>query len=131
MTRKALLAIAAIGTFFPGAALGDDFPNVELKFPEPTTTQVSGQIPIDVRAWDDIGITSVWFRVDGATVKIWSPSQSGVYTWTWNADALSNGPHTIQVFARDSANQTMATPPLTVASNNSGLAVARSNVTQS
>ena len=75
---------------------------------------VSGTVPIDVVATDDVGVASVRFFLDG--VSLGSKTAATVaggstYRWNWNTAGVASGSHTLTVVATDAAgNQTTSQP---------------------
>ena len=58
--------------------------------------EVFGSTSVTANAQDNIGVTSVALRVDGAII---ATDNSAPYAFTWNATAV--GPHTLQTVASD------------------------------
>ena len=62
----------------------------------------NGQVKINVSAFDNVGVTQVEIRIDGA---LKATMTSSPYTTTWNAKREAKGPHTIQATAYDAAGK--------------------------
>lgn len=90
-------------------------PTVSLTAPSANTT-VHGTITLAASASDNVGVTSAWFTVDGATIG--SEDTAAPYTQSWNTTTVANGSHTIQAFARDAAGNTGSSSAITVSVSN-------------
>ena len=100
---------------------------------------VSGTVPVQVMAGDNVGVTSVNFSVDGVLV---GGDSSAPYTFSWNTTAVANGAHTLMATALDAAGNTAnaalsvnvtntppdTTPPLVVVTSPAAGARVSSNV---
>jgi YVTN family beta-propeller protein len=75
--------------------------------------QVTGTVAIAATAADAVGVTSVTFLVDGATL---ATDTSSPYSASWNTTGVSAGSHTVRAEARDAAGNvgTSATVSVTV-----------------
>ena len=75
---------------------------------------VSGTVPIDVVATDDVGVASVRFFLDGVSLgSKTAPTVAGgsTYRWNWSTTGVASGSHTLTVVATDAAgNQTTSQP---------------------
>ena len=86
-------------------------PNVSITFPANGAT-VSGTINVTASASDNVGVTSVQFRLDG--VNAGAPDTSAPYSIAWNTTGSSNGTHTISAVARDAAGNTRTSTAVSV-----------------
>lgn len=78
-------------------------PTVDLTFPADGDT-VSGTITMAAAATDDLGVSTVEFFVDGASVGTGTPSgQAGPWTLAWNTTSVADGAHALMVKAYDAA----------------------------
>ena len=77
---------------------------------------VLGAISISANASDNVGVASVQFLVDGASVGSVS---SHPYTLVYETTALTNGSHQITAVAVDTAGNSASSAPVTVTFNNS------------
>ena len=84
-------------------------PTVKITAPANGAT-VSGIVAIDATATDNVGVTSVQFKVDG--VNVGSAETVGPYSYSWNTGGssgippVSTGPHTLTAIASDAAGNT-------------------------
>ena len=69
---------------------------------------VRGSVAVSVTATDNVAVASVELLVDGAVV---GSDSSAPFSFTWDAGAVSNGSHTLQARATDTAGN-MATSAL-------------------
>ena len=76
---------------------------------------VSGSVTLSATAADNVGVTRVDFRVDGATLG------SGVaapYSFTWNSRAVADGTHVVSATAFDAAGNSATSTPVSVSVHN-------------
>ncbi|MEO8484525.1 MAG: Ig-like domain-containing protein [Acidobacteriota bacterium] len=85
-------------------------PSVSLTGPAGGT--VSGTVALSATASDNVGVSSVWFTVDGVTVG--SEDASAPYQGSWNASTAASGAHVIRALARDAAGNTGTSAAVTV-----------------
>ncbi|WCB95824.1 virion structural protein [Baekduia alba] len=68
---------------------------------------VTGTVSLAANAADNVGVTGVQFRLDGASIG--AEDTSAPYTYAWDSLSTANGPHTITAVAKDAAgNSTTA-----------------------
>lgn len=91
-------------------------PTVALTTPVEGAT-LGGLVSVLAAASDDIGVTGVQFKVDGALVG--SEDIEAPYETLWNTAGASNGSHTVSAVARDSAGHETTTSVAVVVSNDS------------
>jgi len=103
-------------------------PTVTLTAPSGGAT-VSGTVALAATASDNVGVSSVWFTVDGATVG--GEDGSAPYQGSWNASAATSGSHVLRALARDATGNTgtSATVTVTVASSGTGTGTGTSPLT--
>ena len=77
-------------------------PTVSITSPAAGST-VSGTLTIQASAWDNVGVASVSFYVDGAAI---GTITSAPYNCPWNTSGAASGAHTIMATARDAAGNT-------------------------
>jgi hypothetical protein len=71
-------------------------------FTSPAAGNVAGTVLVSAVATDDVAVTSVQFKLDGANL---GPALStGPYTYSWGTTGVADGAHTLTVEARDAAN---------------------------
>ncbi len=86
-------------------------PTVALTAPA-ANASVTGTVPLTATATDNVAVTGVQFIVDG--VNFGSELTTAPYSQNWDTTAVTNGAHTVSVKARDAANNTTTTTPITV-----------------
>ncbi|HEU0023995.1 MAG TPA: DUF4082 domain-containing protein [Thermoleophilaceae bacterium] len=96
-------------------------PNVSISTPA-AGASVSGTTTVTAFASDNIGVESVQFMVDGASVG--SADTSSPYSLSWDTTGLSNGTHTLSAVARDAAGNTRTAANVSVTVDNSAPNVA-------
>ncbi len=93
-------------------------PTVSLSSPSNGAT-VSGNVSITATASDNVGVSSVQFKVDGNNAG--SADTTSPYSVTWNSALVSNGSHSITAVATDAAGNSTTSSVVTVTANNSAL----------
>lgn len=92
-----------------GCASGpvDEPPSVVITAPADGST-VSGTTPVTATATDDVGVTSVGFAIDGATI---GSDDSGADGWsaTWDTTEVADGSHVVSATATDTTGQSTTT----------------------
>jgi hypothetical protein len=82
-------------------------PSVALTAPAGGAT-LSGTVNVTATASDNVGVSGVQFRLDGADLN--TEDTSSPYSTSWSTGAVPNGPHTLTAIARDAVgNRTTAT----------------------
>ena len=96
------------------ASLNTDttIPTVSMTAPADGAIVSGTAVAVSATASDDLGVVGVQFKLDGADLG--AEDTSSPYTTTWNADATTNGPHTLTAVARDAANNTTTATAVTV-----------------
>ncbi len=85
----------------PGGNAGRDRTTPTISFINPLTgSTVINTVDVQINATDNVGVTSVVFKVDGNIIGTKSVSP---YTFTWNTAGLSTGTHTLTATATDAA----------------------------
>ncbi|MBW8865161.1 MAG: hypothetical protein JF609_09625 [Verrucomicrobia bacterium] len=91
-------------------------PTVSMALPLNGATVIGSAVLVSANASDNIGVTTVQFKLDGANVG--SAFTVAPYSGTLDTTAIVNGPHTLTAVASDAAgNQTTATPVNIIVSN--------------
>jgi hypothetical protein len=67
----------------------------------PAAGSVSGTVTVSANASDDVGVSGVQFKLDGANLG--SEDTTAPYSLTWDTRTAGNGPHTLTAVARDAA----------------------------
>jgi Concanavalin A-like lectin/glucanases superfamily/Bacterial Ig domain len=76
---------------------------------------VSGTVDLNANASDNVGVTAVQLRVDGATI---ADDTSAPYSIPWDSRGVANGNHSITAVARDAAGNTRTSDPVSIVVNN-------------
>ncbi len=100
-----------------GAEPVDTPPSVALTSPANGAT-VGGSVSVTATATDDVGVTSVEFSVDGASI---GTDTNGVDGWAadWDTTVVADGSHTVGATATDTATQTATATRTVTVSNTS------------
>jgi hypothetical protein len=88
---------------FTTAAADTTPPTVSITAPAAGTT-VSGTTSVTANASDNVGVTSVQFKLDGTNIG--SPVTTAPYTISWDTTTATNGAHTLTAVASDAAGNT-------------------------
>jgi hypothetical protein len=100
-----------------GTALADTTkPAVTLSAPTAGAT-VRGMVAVTASASDDVGVSSVQFRLDGNDLG--APDTSVPYSVNWDTTTASAGSHTLSAVARDAAGNSQTAADVTVTVDNS------------
>ena len=67
-------------------------------------------------ASDNVGVTGVQFRLDGANLG--AEDTAAPYSISWNTTLVTSGSHTLTAVARDAAGNTATSGPVTVTVTN-------------
>src|SRR5687768_3613719 len=81
-----------------------------------------GTVTVSANASDNVGVTGVQFRLDGAPLG--AEDTAAPYSVAWNTVAASNGPHTLTAVARDAAGNTTTSGAVSVTVDNAAPTVA-------
>jgi hypothetical protein len=87
---------------FHTLVLSTDTEQPTVSITSPVSGPVAGVIAVVATASDNVGVTSVQFRVDGTALG--APLTAAPYTVTLDTTTLSEGAHTLTAEARDAAN---------------------------
>jgi Bacterial Ig domain len=90
-------------------------PVVQVTSPSGGAT-VSGQVTIGAAAADNVGVTGVQFKLDGANLG--GEDTSAPYEAGWDTTKSANGQHSLVVVARDAAGNTTTSAATTVTVKN-------------
>ncbi len=91
-------------------------PTVSMTAPANGATVTGTAVTVSANASDNVGVTSVQFLLDGASLG--SPDTAAPYSMAWNSTTASNGSHTLSARASDAAgNNTTATSVSVTVSN--------------
>jgi hypothetical protein len=77
-------------------------PNVAIQTPSNGAT-VAGSVLVTASASDNVGVTSVWYQLDGQAI---GSAATSPYSVTLNTAQYANGSHMLTAFAKDAANNT-------------------------
>ena len=110
-----------MNTPVPSTPLADSTrPTVAIGSPAAGAT-VSGTVTIAATAADNVGVASVQFLVDGATVGM--PDTTAPYSVAWDSTSVVNGSHALTAVARDAAGNQATSASVTVTVSNSSVVV--------
>jgi hypothetical protein len=109
------LATGTDMTFTTTSAADTTAPTVSLTAPAASAT-VSGSVSVTATAADNVGVSNVQFRLDGANLG--SADSSSPYSVSWDTTAAGNGAHTLTAVARDAAGNTTTSTAVSVTVNN-------------
>ena len=73
-----------------------------VSFTSPSAGIVTGTVSVQASASDNVGVTSVQFRLDG--VALGAADTTAPYSVSWNTTTAADGAHTLTAEARDAAN---------------------------
>ena len=90
-------------------------PLVSITAPANNAT-VSGQVPLSAQASDNVGVVGVQFKLDG--VNLGAELTTAPYSGTWNTAGVAAGSRVLTAVARDAANNTKVSTPITVVVSN-------------
>jgi hypothetical protein len=90
-------------------------PTVSLTAPS-AGASVSGTVTVSATAGDNVGVTSVQFRLDGANLG--AADTTAPFAISWNTTTASNGTHTLTARARDAAGNLRTSSSVTVSVSN-------------
>lgn len=85
-------------------------PTASISAPLASTT-VSGLVPVNVTAADNVGVTKVELRVNGSTV---ATDTAAPFAFSWNSASVANGMATLVSYAYDAAGNSAASAPVSV-----------------
>jgi hypothetical protein len=105
------------GTLPPPPPTDTTKPTVSISAPANGST-VSGTTTLSASASDNVGVTGVQFKVDGANLG--AEDASGPYSASWNTTSFSNGTHAVTATARDAAGNSTTSAPVNVTVSNAG-----------
>jgi len=113
------MGISSNGSTTGGGGSSDTTsPTVSLTAPASGATVSGTSVTLSANASDNVGVSSVQFKVDGANVN--AADTSSPYTTTWDSTTVANGSHTITGVARDAAGNSTTSSSVTVTVNNTG-----------
>jgi hypothetical protein len=112
------LATSTDGSFATTAAPDTIAPVVSISSPASGAT-VSATVSIAAAATDNVGVTSVQFRVDGTAVG--SEDTTNPYSASWNTTTVGNGTHALTAIARDAAGNQTTSATVNVTVSNAAL----------
>ena len=82
----------------------------------PSTGTVSGTVTVSASASDNVGVTGVQFRLQGANLG--AEDTTNPYSTSWNTTTVPNGSYALTAIARDAAGNTKTSASLTVTVSN-------------
>jgi hypothetical protein len=90
-------------------------PSVAVSSPAAGAT-VSGTVPVNAGASDNVAVAGVQFTLDGANLG--AEDTSAPYSASWSTTTASNGSHTLRAIARDGAGNSTTSDPVGVSVSN-------------
>ncbi len=108
-------AIAFLSGNGGGGSSDTTAPTVSLSAPSGGST-VSGSVTVSANASDNVGVTSVQFKLDGNNLG--SADSSSPYSTSWDTTGTSNGTHTLTAIATDAAGNSATAANVSVTVNN-------------
>jgi hypothetical protein len=103
----------------PSATSGDTTPpTVSVTAPSAGGTVSGTTVTLSANASDNIGVSGVQFKVDGANVSV--EDTTSPYSITWDSTTVSNAAHLITAVARDAAGNNTTSSSISVAVSNAG-----------
>ena len=90
-------------------------PTVSITAPTGGTT-VSGTITVSANASDNVGVSGVQFKLDGANLG--AEDTTSPYSTSWNTTTATNGGHSLIAVARDAAGNATTSSAVSVTVNN-------------
>lgn len=109
---------ATVGAIAHGSGGNDTTPpTVSVTTPVSNAT-ISGTVTLSANASDNVGVSYVQFRLDGANIG--GLITSAPYTYTWDSTHSSEGPHILTAVAYDTANNVGTSAGIAVTLRNHG-----------
>ena len=102
---------AVLGGTSGGSSVDTTPPAVALTAPVGGAT-VTGTVTVSASASDNVGVTGVQFKLDGANLG--AEDATAPYTIAWNTATATPGTHTLTAVAKDAAGNTTTSAPVTV-----------------
>lgn len=90
-------------------------PTISITSPENGTT-VSGTINVSASTFNNVGVTSVQFKLDGNNLG--AEDTTPPYSISWDTTTTSNGSHSLIAVARNAAGNITTSSPITITVNN-------------
>jgi len=104
-------AAAAAQAVLGGTTPGDtQAPTASISAPS-TSVTVSGVVPVDAAATDNVGVTRVELRANGSTV---ATDAIAPYGFSWDSTTVANGMATLTVVSYDAAGNSTVSAPVSV-----------------
>ncbi|MDX6690371.1 MAG: hypothetical protein QOG15_1828 [Solirubrobacteraceae bacterium] len=102
---------AAVSITVNPASADSTPPSVSLTAPAQGAT-VSGAVSVTADASDNVGVTNVQFKLDGANLG--AADTTSPYAVTWDSTTATPGSHTLTAVAKDAANNSTTSTAVTV-----------------
>ena len=91
-------------------------PTVSMTAPANGATVTGNTVSVSASASDNVAVTSVQFKLDGANLG--AADTASPYTLTWDSTTAANGSHVLTAVASDGAGNTATATSVTVTVNN-------------
>ncbi len=93
-------------------------PTVSMTSPANNSTVSGTSVTLSATASDNVGVTSVQFKVDGTVI---GTDTSSPYSMSWNTTTISNGSHSLTATASDAATNSTTSSVISVTVSNSSI----------
>jgi hypothetical protein len=107
---------AAVTVTVSNATADTTPPTVSVTAPAAGATVSGASVALSATAADNVGVTSVQFRVD--TTNVGASDTTSPYGVTWNTTTVSNGTHALTAVARDAAGNSTTSAAVSVTVSN-------------
>ncbi|MES2214034.1 MAG: Ig-like domain-containing protein [Patescibacteria group bacterium] len=91
-------------------------PSVSITAPADTATVSGASVTVSATASDNVAVSGVQFKLDGALLG--SEDTTSTYGVTWDSTSIANGSHTLLAVARDSSGNLATSTAITVTVSN-------------
>ena len=105
------IGVSALTTVNVANAADPTAPTVFISSPTSGST-VSGTITVSAAASDNVGVSGVQFKLDGANIG--AEDAFAPYSIAWDTSTAGSGSHNLTAVARDSAGNSTTSDPITV-----------------
>lgn len=112
----AIAAGTLVVTIGPASGTDTTAPTVSVTAPAANSTVSGTTTTVSATASDNVGVSGVQFKLDGANLG--AEDTASPYSITWDTTTASNGSHTITAVARDAAGNTTTSSGVTVTVSN-------------
>ena len=108
-----VVATSYIGCLAPGSGSPDTTPpTISMSAPAAGSTITGAAVTVSATAADDVGVTGVQFKLDGADLG--GQDTTTPFSVSWNTTTAANGAHALSAVTRDAAGNTTVSETVTV-----------------